>query len=235
MARRSVAVVLVPEHRLGAVRLLVDGLVPVEPDIRPDEVVAKVGEQRGPQIAQGRERRTRCGAMERVSTPARLKRPSGRSARKPRPPPRRTAFSASRRARVAASKRVGTTVKPSSSNSATCSVVSVVKGPSWSCQVKPWFHGWVLRSTTSRVSPDIGATVPRSRDACWRDSSRLRWAHVRVGAAAVEVERGVRGRQQQYAGNDAGEPGDLGGRSAGGRDRQAGDTGHSGSRCPAGG
>ena len=41
-----VAVVLVPEHRFGAVRLLVDGLVPVQADIRPDEVVAQVGEQR---------------------------------------------------------------------------------------------------------------------------------------------------------------------------------------------
>src|SRR5205823_6944085 len=41
-----VAVVLVPEDRLRPVRLLVDGLVPVQPDIGPDEVVAQTSEQR---------------------------------------------------------------------------------------------------------------------------------------------------------------------------------------------
>ena len=34
-----------PEHRFGAVRLLVDSLGPVQADIRPDEVVAQIGEQ----------------------------------------------------------------------------------------------------------------------------------------------------------------------------------------------
>ena len=41
-----VAVVLVPQHRLGRVRLLVDGLLPVEPHVGTDEVAAQPGEQR---------------------------------------------------------------------------------------------------------------------------------------------------------------------------------------------
>ena len=41
-----VAVVLVPQHRLARVRLLVDGLVPVEPHVRADEVATQAREHR---------------------------------------------------------------------------------------------------------------------------------------------------------------------------------------------
>ena len=80
----GVAVVLVPQHRFGAVRLLVDRLVPVEAHVGADQIARQAGEHR---IARRSSRAnsvrvTACGATVCVSRPATEKRPPGAASRK---------------------------------------------------------------------------------------------------------------------------------------------------------